>query len=405
MKNLRNFGYMFILLVATVFVSCEADGPGGGGNEGFPEVSAPGNGSVETANVGDTLFYTVTAAQGDAELNAITVRGSNADLDVNSFVVDGVNMLNNPFTLSGTDRSSFTKVIGIIVSGEHSDYSIIITDAEGKGTAVEFTINANTVAPTLDFTSMMSGNVTITVDSLQNYPLTGTVNEGGGMLESIFVYKNDVLLDTTNIYWNGPVVASNPFNLDAEHIAGFEDVDLTIRSSEIEETSEYDVILFDINGLSDTLEFSITTTSPTTPVDSYMGVFFNRSGPSNGSFDFEAVENVSSSSTAADVRDLGNVSQTDPTWLQQLESANGAVLKKVVPGVGGIAESFAFGNIQSKEELQGYFDGASDYNSETVSQGDVFAVFTGEGTLAIFEIATINDASDNSDNYEINIKK
>jgi len=399
---------MLTLLVATVFISCEDDGTGGGGgggtDDGFPDVTASGPGTSVEANQGDTLYYTIAATAGDADLNAITVNGSNGSLTTDRFIVDGSGVANNPFTLSGDDRQMFSKTIGIIASKDDTDYSIVVTQDNNKTVTSNFSINAILLPPSLDFTSMMSGTVTIEPGGVQNYPLTATL--GDGDLATMLVTRNGMVLGESRISWNGSDVLSNPFDLEAEQLMGFDDVDLTIRASNMEGEGNYLAIVTDVNGLSDSVAFTIITETVGTPVDVAMGMFFNRSGQENGSFDFETNTNVSSSSEAADVRDLGIVSNTDPTWLQQLESANGATLKKVVPGMGTILESFSFDDIEDKEELAALFDGAVDYNSETVAAQDVFAVVTGEGTLAVFRIVAVNDDPvGNDDNYEIDIKK
>jgi len=415
MRSFKNLGFIMTLFAVLFMISCEDDGTGGGTGGGggtedaFPVVSVSGPGVTTSAEVGDTTYYTITATEGDDELNAITVNGGAtldalSDLSVDRILVDDVSPANNPFTLSGTDRNMFEKVIGIINSADQSFYQIIITDAANRTVTSDFQIVPVLEGPTLS-TTMMSGAVDLAPGTLGSFPLTGVI--GDGRLDSITVFEGSEIIDPTNgVFFNNEEVTTNPFAISEDLKDGFEVTAFQIRSSTELGSKTYRIVLTDENGLSSEITQVINTVAVGTDVDAEMGVFFNRSGQSFGSFDFETNMNVASSNTDADIRDLGIVSDVDPTWIQAIESVNGATLKKVVEGMGGIPEGFSFDNIQFKEELAGLFDGAITYSSETVESGDVFAVLTATGTLAVFRVAAVNvTTGNNDDNYEIDIKK
>jgi len=411
MRAFKNFGFLLTLFAVFALVSCEDDGTGGGGtggggtNDGFPTVSVTGPGvNLDLAfGVTDTFTYTITATEGDSPLNDIRVTEDDVDVPFERVLWDG-QLVSNPVTLANDNKSALTIEVGVIVTGIEvgtKTYKIILRDDELRNTETEFTVTTAGLPPTLDFTTMMSGAVTIGVNALQSYPLTAAI--GSSNLATMTVLENGVgIEDLSRVEWDGATPAANPFAIGEGNETGFDSKTLFIRSSATEGVNDYQVIITDENGLTSTLDFTITTEIP--KVDVAMGVLFNSAGPAGtGGLDLDGALGTGSMSDLAEIRDLGL--DANDNWLRQIATVNNSQIRYIIAGQNGVSESFTFDGVENKEEVPALFANGQDYGNETVLAGDVFGVER-DGVFYLIRIASVNEVTaDNSDNYVVDIKK
>jgi len=405
MKNFKFLGFILTLFtLSLMIVSCEEDpgpGGGGGGDDEFPTVVFNGSSSYPQ-NPSDTVTISVTATASvnvSDKLGSIEVLENGSTLPFERVLWNG-DVIANPLLMVGTNKDMAVFDIGIIVNEAIDStnlYKIVVKDDGGR-TVESAEISIYTEGP-----SMMSGTVITSPGSLQGYPLSGAV--GSSQLSTLSVLGSDGSpIATDRIFWDGPMVMENPIPLAADYLDGFSDVKLEIRALSEETTEIFSVVLTDANALTSTEAFQIITEIPGTPVDVIMGTLLNQAGPSGtGGLDLDNGEGTGTGmeDVGADIKDNGN--DSNGNWLMQISPINGSQIKRLIPA--NMPENFSFENIQFTEELEGFFQSGTDYNSEQVLKDDIFAVER-DGVYYVIQIAEINDvAADNSDNYVIDIKK
>lgn len=409
MKSFKNLGFLFTLFALSfMVVSCEDDGTGGGGGSagGDPVVDITASSATFTQEAGDTVFVNLTATAGDDFITCVEVLEDGARLSDISRVLWNNEVQSNPLCPNGQDGVEMvTYEIGIIVSDEIATtkiYNIVIRDAGARViTSGDITITTLGNPPTLT-TTMMSGMVTTEPGTLQSYPLVGT--PGTGDLATISVFENDVLMAADRLFF-GPQQTENPFPLAADQLTGF-DQSLQIRTSVEEGTNVYRIVLTDVDGLTAELEpQTIITEVQETPVTMIMGALFNSAGlAGTGGLDLDVDQGGTGSDDAeAEIRDLGN--DGNGNWLMQIAPVNSSQIVRLIAGQNGLPEEFTFEFTTSVEQIPGVFANGVAYNSETVSEGDLFAVER-DGVYYIIKIAQINDTTTgNGDNYVVDIIK
>lgn len=404
MKLFKNMALYCAIVASFFLVGCEAEPGGGGGtggNEGFPDVSINGPGAEVTASIGDTIYYTVAATKGESPLKTIVVQENGVNLPLERVLYDGVSVA-NPLLLLGADKTSFSKVVGIITASTVGTlpYKIIVSDDGNRNVTSDIKITTSALPPSIAFSSSMSGDVTLGVSSLQNFPITAT--KGTGALKSITVLENDQPVDPSRIlFGSGGAATENPIILSGDQVNGLDNVDLTIRSNEAPGTYAIKIVVTDEFDLTDELALTMNVGIP---VVAKMGVLFNQAGPAGtGGLDLDEALGTGSQSSLAEIRDQGI--DGDGNWLKKIATVNGSEIKRIVPGQNGVAEDFVFDNVTFKSQVTALFGNGTDYADEVVEKGNMFAVKRDDNYYFI-RIADITEtAGDNSDSYTVDIKR
>lgn len=250
---------------------------------------------------------------------------------------------------------------------------------------------------------------------------------GDNKLQSVTIYEDDVKLGT-NFFTinNGALTSNNPFLIVGTDKDGvtYEFEISTVNT--VGAVRTYEVEVADENGLKDVVSLTITSKAPpTTPIEmSLTGILFNASDilPTGG-LDLDNGNNVSATSTLAEIRDMGiNCAMPNATnWRKQIGTVNGAEMKRVVPAN---VENFSFANATTKEIIAAAFDTGDsiDSNLSTLNcdpntnvvvtdvtlplvVGDMFVIKGATGRIYLIRIDQVNNTTnDNNDNYVLSLK-
>lgn len=404
MKHLFSPRALFVL-VATVFVlySCEDDPIFTTG----PTVTSSTSADLTLAP-GEEFTFAVSASKADSDLRSITVKEGSSNLATSRFSVNGSPAAANPILLlDADDLAGFTYEFTITAQSEAATsitYTVEVADEAGETSSVSTTVTTVGIAPSISGRDPLS----FAVEEGSTVAVRVSGGAGSGQMVSLEVREDGSVVDPARLGWDGVSMAdlTNPIPLTASQVDTFTEIALTIDLPLAVGTYVYDMTIADEFGLvSDTLTYTITTTPSGTPVSAEMGIIYNRSGMQNGGFDFETFATVPSSSADADIRDRGNISMTSQTWLQSIEAVNGATVRRLIAGQGGLAETFDFATVTFKEDLQDFYAQGSAYDNDALQVGDLLAVSTASGAVYIVSIANINVTDDdNDDSYEFDIK-
>ncbi len=225
--------------------------------------------------------------------------------------------------------------------------------------------------------------------------------KGTDVLTEFTVFKDNVALATSEFKINGVAAVANPATIgafDANSLSW----EIEITAIDHVATHEYRFQVQGADGPTSSVKLNITTFDPGTPVTTLMGIVFNADGPNLGGFDLKTGTVVSSSSAAADIRDMGiNLGLPDATnWLQQVEPRNGATLRKA-------AGTVVFANIDTKEKIEAAYNAAGSnlVASTQIANGDLYLVKKDAAYFLVRFTKVNTTTTNNLDNYEVDVKK
>jgi len=397
--------------------SCEIDpvdpGTGGGGGvtteTGPTLVIADQAGSLSTdsqVEPGSIFTVTLQASRGTLELNSLTIKEDGVNLADfgNRMTVNGDPASTAAILLSGADREGFTWDISIKAQEDRKKvlYSFELADSAGS-----------TAFRDIEIDTEPTGSGTI------------EVLKGNGDIISIAVFDDaadPMPIDAARCYLGGTSAAdqftSNPLLLSADDQQGFAKT-IYIRAQEDESIRSYTIAISDANDNID-LKDVIINTFPGgisgNPLNLETGVLFNRAGPSGtGGLDLDTGDSTGSASELAEIKDNGiDVGQgLSSNWYQRISGANGTALKQLVPGSGGLLESFEFGSITTDSGLRDIWSSATDFTgvnpngeswSEMVQVGDMF-IAERDGLYYMMLVTEVFVSPTNNDDfYRMDIK-
>ncbi|MDP5170484.1 MAG: hypothetical protein NWR72_09570 [Bacteroidia bacterium] len=138
MKKRTLLSLSLLIAVVTIFTSCDNTTP------------TPVGPTLSTASLSADSVYTdssftisVTASKGDVDLTRIEVQENGTAIAASRLQIDGFTAGSNPSPLSTDAASSFTYTLTIVagsVDGETSEYTVIVTDADGLTASESFDI-------------------------------------------------------------------------------------------------------------------------------------------------------------------------------------------------------------------------------------------------------------------------
>lgn len=426
MKRILNFPTLMLLFVAALFMtSCEEEpgggtGGGGGGTDTAPSVTLLSSADLTLAP-GEEFTIEYSAAKGTNDMNGVTVYENGTKVPESRLKFDGVAAAANPIALVGDNRSSFSGTVSIIAQSTtmtSSDFEIEVVDNMSLSSAVTVTVTTASARPTL---TALGNPAPVYDEGTQNVSFKVSGEKGGGQLTQLEVRQNDVLVDVADFNWNGlsMMTMGNPFDLSGPEVDGFEEGEFLVDLPMEVGMFVYSFILEDEFGGRDTATFNVTTESSGTDLDSVLvGVLFNAGGDVGfGGLDLDNGMSTGTGTTSgagAEIIDNGiDTNQGAATnWIQTISPFNGATMKYVVPGAGGVLESFLFADVDTKEAVADVYENNTttviDESSSTskVEVGDVFAVQSGSKyyLISITEVNVKADVGDNTDNYVLDIK-
>jgi len=409
------FKFLLLVGIATVLSSCDGD------EAILPTISAGPTvnllsgadlvNSNTTINAGTTFTVSVSANQGDSPLNSLRIQEDGVNVPTDRLTIDGSDAAANPVLLFNSDKMNFTSTIIIAASEQaiSSDYTFQVTDEDQQSDSETITITTESTPPAL----AISGSDTLTSAANQLVSISVAAMPTGANLQSIAVYENDSLISQFDrLSFDMTTFDTNPFTLPDDDKAGF-DKSVVIRTMMNFGPSTIRIEVTDELGQTASDSTVILVGSN---VDTLMGVLFNAGGRAGtGGFDLDTGEGTGSSDMNAEIKDEGIDTDlpAESNWKKQISGVNGSVVKYLVPGMGGLAESFAFENISFKENIAVLFDNGLDFTemnaggdliSGVISAGDILIVQNGEKSYLI-NVSAVNETSDdNGDSYTLDIK-
>jgi len=281
---------------------------------------------------------------------------------------------------------------------------------------VTITVTTASAPPTL---TALGNTTPVFPEGTQNVSMKIKADKGGADLVKLEIRQNNVFVDITDFNWNGLSMMSsgNPFDLTEAEKDGFEEGEFLVDLPNSVGTFVYTMIIEDAVAQRDTATFVVTTEPNGTPIDIREDVLLNAAGPAGtGGLDLDTGESTGTGATSgaeAEIIDNGiNGANADVNWIQTISAVNGATMKYVVAGSGGVPESFTFDGLQFKEDLEGLYTVNSggvidNTNSSSIVQpGDTFIVQKGTQYWLITakEVNVKTAVGDNSDNYVFDVK-
>ncbi len=379
-------------------------------DEGSPNVAFLANsGDDIRVSPKETFVVRVDASKGDSEMNSLAIQEAGSNIAAERLFINGVGANANPILLFNDERTSFTHDITIEAHEDVSTkvYSIVVTGADGKTKSISLNVNTDAAPPVITTNQPSAWSVGVGA----NVSIPFSVEKGSGVLKSISVYENDELIsDATRLQFAGEDFTDNPNAIAESMQDGFTDQNIVIRNLNKVGANVYKISITDEYDNVASKDFTITVG---TAVEVIMGSLLNQSGPQGqGGLDLTTGESVGSSD--GHIKDEGNVATTSQEWKKQISGANGSVMKYIVPGTNGISEDFGFGSIALKEDMVSVFEAGVDFTamngngemvSDVVNVGDLYVIKNSDEYFIIEIADIIETTNDNTDKYEINIRK
>ena len=264
-------------------------------------------------------------------------------------------------------------------------------------------------APTITLTDG-EGNVGSTFSPNEEISFTFDVERGSSDMNSLEVKENGntIAENSGRIKFNDTIPSANPTLL----FAGQEDdfsVKVTILTNTTPGTYDIDVIVTDSNSPNPrsttyTVEYSVAEPN----LEEIEGVLFNAAGPQNtGGLNLNTGESTNSTEVPdSHIKDLGITSgPVDTNWRQKIApiSENGVSLRI-------LSSEVDYNNVQYANQLEDLYNGGTEVGSEGTANknvvGDTFVAKKGDDYwIFVIRNVTITPGMDNSDNYELDIKK
>jgi len=393
MKKFTMFSNYFLLLVAAAILGLTAC-------EGDPILSTeiPPT-AVITADAevgpGGTITLNVTGSSGDADMDLLTITENGATIDLGRILNNDISA--NPALLAGGNSSDFGFIIEVEAPAAPATYTYTATirDLNGKTDAASVDVTVISSPPTITYMGTNPREVTL---GLNGFNVTAT--SGSSTLSTIAVFEDGDLVDPTRLQFNGTDFDTNPYSLEGDDLTGFDMASVSVRFL-TSGTSNLSFEVENVNGETASTEVSVVAGTPLNVTYSEK-FFFNLAGPAgfNGSFDLDSGENLPSSSTDAELQDLGNDANGD--WRRQVAAEGNA---KLVAPSSTSPELFNYSSVNSVEALTAAFNTGVDVSTGTdrIDVGDVFIV-ENNGDYYIIEFSDITTASNDEDFYTINVK-
>ena len=347
----------------------------------------------------------------DSPLKAVTIYEDGTKVPASRMTINGTAASANAILIFGDDRDGFSWSIDIVAHSSAATtvaYEVEVQDDAGGKQSVF--VNVTTVGTPPSLTTTSATTIEVLQDIKNLFRLTAV--KGSGELVSIEIRENDQLVDPSKIFWQmiGMSVAENPFTLGDAEKGGFENQELYIMTPASEGNFIYKVVLTDEFGLTAQLEFDVTTLPSGTAIEMREDVLLNAGGPAGtGGLDLDTGMGTGSMDAEAEIKDNGidiNLPMED-NWRRTISPVNGATMKYLKAGEGGLPETFLFADVAFKEDLPGFFDNGVDLvdgATDVVQIEDVFIV-SKDGKYWMLEVIEVStDPNNNSDQYTFDIK-
>jgi len=416
MKRILNFPTLMLLFVAALFMTSCEDEPGGGSGNDTAAALSLSSASDLTLSPAEEFTITIAADKGTNEMNAVTVYEDGIKVPADRLKFNGTEAAANPALLFGTDRESLDWTVSIIAqatAGTTANFEVEIRDDQMLTSSVTVTVTTASSPPTL--TGLGNPNPTFP-EGTQNVSFKLDGAKGSGLLSTLEVRQNGLLVDEADFNWNGLSMMSmgNPFQLTGSDVDGFTEGEFLVDLPMDVGVFVYIFILEDEFGSRDTASYTVVTESSGTPVEIREDEILNRDGMAAGGLDLDTGDNVPSSSELAELIDNGidiNL-PANSNWIQTISAVNGATMKYVVASAEGVPEGYSFADTNFKEEIEALYTNntgteiseANSNSTAVVEVGDDFVVSSNGNYWLLTVKEVVKTVNNNNDKYILDVK-
>ncbi len=412
MKSLFRLPNLLLLAVAIfAFSSCTTD----------PDFSIPPTVNLldevgflandATLSAGSPIIVKLKAEKGDNAMKSLEFQQDGARMtDLTRISIDGTGASSAAELLFDADVDAFTKEITITPHATGlADYTFVIADEGGESSSVTISITIESDPPTLSATNGIL-DIEATPGVLTTLALDATTSPSGAELATLSIYEGDDLATGTDRFRFNDIAFEGSIDLEGDDRTGLSNNKLLIRGNDVDGTVEsFRIDLTDVNGLTASLDITVTAKNNVivTPLEKEIsGILFNAGGGANtGGLDLDTGVSTNSDVLDSEIKDEGIdlALPNDQNWKQKISAIDGAILKFADPA--NFPEAIDFDAVDSKEAVQGIFDASTSITvSNTVANGDIFAV-SDNGKIYLIEVVSVNiTAANNDDSYTLNIK-
>ncbi len=418
MKRILNFPTLMLLFVAALFMtSCEEE-PGGSGSGTNDTAAALSLTSQSDLTLSPTEEFTISIAadKGTNDMNGVYVYEDGVKVPESRLKFNGEAATANPKLLVGAERESLDWTISVIAqatAGTTSNFEVEIRDDQMLTSSVTVTVTTASSPPTL--TGLGNANPTFP-EGTQNVSFKLDGAKGSGQLSTLELRQNGILVDEADFNWNGLSMMSmgNPFPLSGTDVDGFTEGTFLVDLPMSVGVYVYLFILEDEFGSRDSASYTVITETSGTPVEIREDEILNKDGMAAGGLDLDTGDNVSSSSTMAELIDNGINTDLDPNvnWIQTISAVNGATMKYVVALAEGVPEGYSFANTNTKEEIEALYtnntgteiSSANSNSTAIVEVGDDFVVSSNGNYWLLTVKDVVKTIDNNNDKYVFDVK-
>lgn len=369
------------------------------------------NSSIKTIKPAIPFVIQVGGRRGENMLKGLTFFENDLIIENSRIKINAKPLEGNPYLLETGQKENFSMRLDVEapnVRGSYT-YKIIITDTKGDTAQVTRTLDIASDPPRLTYVGQSI--IVSPINSSKSYKIN-TV-KGTGKLKSLKALQNNVIIAPGRIKFGTLSPTTNPFNLDALDLNGF-DKDITITSPLIPGEYKYTFIVEDEFGATSTASVNIIAGTPLVELVSKNLYNFNRNATSGGLTLETGVETSRVGINISFIDEGIDSTQMSLPWRRQIRPVNGTEMKYIRNGQNGVPLTFSYRFVETQESVkilynQGIAFTRKNAQNQLVSDplqiGNILVAKQNNKYYLIETDNVFNTDLSNDDFYKLNIKK
>ncbi|HMP30235.1 MAG TPA: hypothetical protein PKD85_11585, partial [Saprospiraceae bacterium] len=346
------------------------------------------------------------------KLRGLAIYENNQLIDMERVKVNNLNMVGNPLFLKNNNNENLSMRVEITSLRANRDfiYEFVLSDFGGDTAIAQRTILVKSDPPRLRYNGP---ELTVaTIGNEARFKLNGV--KGSGLLQSLQVLQNNVAIDPSRISFGTIRPTSNPFQLDGTDANVF-DKDILIQSPSAADSYIYTFILRDELDAIGVDSARVLAGTPATELVS-KNLYNASRGGNFGALNLIDGSSASVNSNNADLIDIGidsSATNVSLNWKRQFRAGKDVEIKRILIGQNGIAQTFSYINIFTKEQMVDLFgrgvlltqkDNEGRLITDPIQIGQIFIIKKLNQYYLLEVAAVIQTAQDNEDYYRFNYK-
>jgi hypothetical protein len=381
--------------------------------EGKPTINISANTSTaRTIKPGDTFITIISLKRGGNKLRGLAIYENEQLIDIDRVKINNINLLGNPIFLKEENHESASLRIEInsLRANKEFIYKFIVSDFGGDTAVAQRTILVKSDPPKLKYNGPSLTISTIGDDA--RFKLNGI--KGSGLMTSIEVLQNNIPIEPSRIAFGTLRPTSNPFLIDVTDANVF-DKDILIQSPTIANNYTYTFILRDELEAFGIDSAKVLAGIPVSELVS-KNLYNAARGGNFGALQLANGNSVAINDANADIIDIGidsAATNQSINWKRQFRAGNNVEIKRIIIGSNGVAQTFSYTNIFTKEQIVDLFsrgvlltqkDKDNRLITDPIQIGQIFVVKKLNEYYLIEVAAVVQTAQDNEDYYRLNYK-